>query len=499
MTKSASILQSNWLVVAIILIIGSYLLIYDLGDGYLWQDEAETACIARTVLQNGVPKGTDGINYFSQQDGQEYGENYTWKLHPWFQFYWVAAFFGFFGESTFTARIPFALLGLGTVLLSFFLSLSIWNDRKTAWFTAAFFAISTMFLILTTQARYYGAVMFFSLYALHGLISIIKEKKYGLVHYGLGSFLLFHSHYLFALNFWGVSLIYTFLFERKIFKKTSLLTLGLGIICIPFMLWLIDTPYGSSFEIGSKFSMGLNVFVPYFFNYIFAPLWLVVPIVFYFFGNDFKSLKVNWAGEKILLLLVALILGNILFLLLLTPNAFPRYLCATIPFAFLLKGRIAGWLGQIHLMLPLAALLILVFIGDLPKYIQKIHEDYNGPIEGMVEFLKKTSSPEKTIGISYGDLPLKFYLPKTRIYGGLANDLPKDPSILDVIIIRHHPITERDFNVNQFLIEQLNRSGAYQAYKINVQDQNFQNRETPHEHSYITPELTIPLIIHKKQ
>lgn len=499
MTKSASILQSNWLALAIILIIGGYLLIYDLGDGYLWQDEAETACVARTVLQNGVPKGFDGVNYFSQQDGQEYGENYTWKLHPWFQFYWVAGFFGLFGESTFTARIPFALLGLGSILLSFFLSLSIWNDRKTAWFTAAFFAVSTIFLILTTQARYYGAVMFFSLYALYGLIAIIKEKKYGLIHYGLGSFLLFHSHYLFALNFWGVSLVYTFLFERKIFKKTTILTLGLWSVCIPFMLWLIDTPYGASFELGSNFDEGLKVFVPYFFTYILAPLWLIVPFVFYFFGKDFKKLQLNWTAEKPLLLLIALIAGNILLLLLLTPNAFPRYLCGTIPFAFLLKGRIAGWLSQIHLVLALAALFAVLFIGDLPKYINKIHEDYDGPIEGMVKFIKKTSNPAEVIGISYGDLPLKFYLPQTRIYGGLANDLPKDPSILDIIIIRQHSITDRDFKVNEFLIDQLNKSGAYQAYKINVQDQNFQNRETPHEHSYVTPELTHPLIIHKKQ
>ncbi|MCP4443027.1 MAG: hypothetical protein GY810_29325 [Aureispira sp.] len=499
MTKSASILQSNWLAVAIILIIGGYLLIYDLGDGYLWQDEAETACVSRTVLQSGIPKGFDGVNYFSQQDGKEYGENYTWKLHPWFQFYWTATFFATLGESTFTARLPFALLGLGSALLGFFLSLMLWKDRKTAWFTAGFFAANTMFLLLTTQARYYGAVIFFSLYAVYGLLAVIQEKKHGLLHLVLGSFLLFHSHYLYALNFWGVSLVYVFLFERQMLKKVALTTIGLWIVCIPFMLWLIDTPYGSSFEIGSKFKEGFNIFTPYFFTHIFAPLWLVVPLLFYFFGNNFKSLKLDWKVEKPLLLFAGLIVGNMLILFLLMQNAFPRYLCGLLPFAFLIKGRLSGWLSQLHIGLPIFVLLIILFIGDFPKYISKINEDFKGPIEGMVKFIEETSSPDDVIGLGYGDLPLKFYLPN-RIYGGLAADLPEDPNILDLIIIRQHPITDRDYSVTQFLIQHLdNNPELYKAYSINVQDHGFQNREVPTEHVYTTLKVNNPLVIHKKQ
>ncbi|MCP4441729.1 MAG: hypothetical protein GY810_22715 [Aureispira sp.] len=180
-------------------------------------------------------------------------------------------------------------------------------------------------------------------------------------------------------------------------------------------------------------------------------------------------------------------------------NAFPRYLCGLLPFAFLIKGRLSGWLSQLHIGLPIAVLLLILFIGDFPKYLSKIHDDFDGPIEGMVKFIEKTASPDDNICLGYGDLPLKFYLPN-RVYGGLAADLPEDPNILDIIIIRQNPITDRDLGVSQLLMQHLDNSqGQYKAYQINVQDHRFQNREVPTEHIYTSRKVKNPLVIHKKQ
>jgi len=126
----------------------------------LWQDEGETVCVAQTVLTEGIPKGMDGTNFFSQEEDREYGENQEWKLHPWFQFYWIALFFSFFEQTTFMARFPFALLGIATVLLSFFLARRLWRDARTAWFLAIAFLMNIFFLLLADQARYYAPVMF---------------------------------------------------------------------------------------------------------------------------------------------------------------------------------------------------------------------------------------------------------------------------------------------------------------------------------------------------
>jgi len=186
----------------VLLLFSSYWILANLDMSMLWQDEGETVCVAETVLTEGIPKGTDGKNFFSQQEGREYGDNYEWKLHPWFQFYWLALFFSFFEHTTFIARFPFALLGIGTVFFSFFLALRLWKDKKTAWLVAGGFLLNVLFLLLVRQARYYAPVMFFSVYATWGFLDILERKKIGYFHFIIASLLFFQSQYLFTLNFW---------------------------------------------------------------------------------------------------------------------------------------------------------------------------------------------------------------------------------------------------------------------------------------------------------
>ncbi|MDP7076630.1 MAG: glycosyltransferase, partial [Myxococcota bacterium] len=52
----------------------------------LWQDEAQTALLARSILEFGVPVGFDGLNSYSQELGVEYGEDRIWRWHPWLPF-----------------------------------------------------------------------------------------------------------------------------------------------------------------------------------------------------------------------------------------------------------------------------------------------------------------------------------------------------------------------------------------------------------------------------
>jgi len=70
-----------------ILIGSAILLLANLGNQYLWQDEAQTALISKTILTEGVSAGYDGKNYFSQEEGAEYGKNYIWRWHTWLPFY----------------------------------------------------------------------------------------------------------------------------------------------------------------------------------------------------------------------------------------------------------------------------------------------------------------------------------------------------------------------------------------------------------------------------
>ena len=68
-----------WAIVAL----SAFLLFYQLGQRPFWQDEAETACLAKNVLKYGLPRVTDGVNIISQEQGREYGPDLIWAWSPW--------------------------------------------------------------------------------------------------------------------------------------------------------------------------------------------------------------------------------------------------------------------------------------------------------------------------------------------------------------------------------------------------------------------------------
>ena len=92
------------LLVSLIFGRGFILFLKNLGNHYLWQDEAQAALLGRTTLAHGIPIGYDGENSLSQLQGRELGKNNIYKHHPWIQAYLPAASFAIFGESTFSAR-----------------------------------------------------------------------------------------------------------------------------------------------------------------------------------------------------------------------------------------------------------------------------------------------------------------------------------------------------------------------------------------------------------
>ena len=65
-----------------------------------------------------------------------------WKWTPWFQFYLVAGSFSLLGASTLTARLPFVLFGIGTILLTYFLARSLWMSRRAGLVAALLLVLS---------------------------------------------------------------------------------------------------------------------------------------------------------------------------------------------------------------------------------------------------------------------------------------------------------------------------------------------------------------------
>src|SRR5262249_11846197 len=133
------------------------LLIFTSLDGRgLWQDEAETGLLARSILRDGIPRASDGVNVVSQLCGEEFGPDYVWRFHPWLQFYVAAAGITLGGPTTLAARIPFAILGLCVMPLLYWTALRLFSSRLVARLGAAYLTLSVPFLLHVRQARWHA-------------------------------------------------------------------------------------------------------------------------------------------------------------------------------------------------------------------------------------------------------------------------------------------------------------------------------------------------------
>ncbi|MFQ5901844.1 MAG: ArnT family glycosyltransferase [Thermodesulfobacteriota bacterium] len=160
-----------------VLMLASILLFKNLGNIYLWQDEAETAVISQNILKFSLPMAWDGRNLVSQSPDEElHNSEYVWVQHPWFQYYVTALSFFIFGKSTFAARFPFALFGLLSIVFVYYLTLQLTKEKGTSLFAGFLSAISLPLILYSRQCRYYSAVMFFSLLAIYSL-TVMKEGK----------------------------------------------------------------------------------------------------------------------------------------------------------------------------------------------------------------------------------------------------------------------------------------------------------------------------------
>jgi Dolichyl-phosphate-mannose-protein mannosyltransferase len=136
------------------------LLLTRLGHYALWDDEAGTALEAKGILRTGDTSIVmDHGNYVFYLNAMLV-RNFHDRSTPPLASYLAALSFALFGESAWSARLPFALLGLATAWL-----LLRWAARAGV-VPLAVFALALLgnvsLLLYFRQCRYYGPAIFFS-------------------------------------------------------------------------------------------------------------------------------------------------------------------------------------------------------------------------------------------------------------------------------------------------------------------------------------------------
>jgi hypothetical protein len=495
--------RNNYLIV--VLIVAGGLLFANLGNAYLWQDEAETAMLAKNLLAKGYPSAWDGKNLVTQNAGLDSNESHVWTWSPWLQFYVAAFSFMLFGVETYAARLPFALMGLASVVLFYFFAARLTQNEILTRLSTLLFITSIPFLLHTRQARWYVLAVFATIWLLYAYLKLREREKGATLQIVLSATVLFHSSLvtLFGVAA-GIFLHYLgglfFKAKRPEFRSLVVAVLVVAVLTIPWIIYTeawdksnVFEEYSLSFFDRLKLLLGKNItnLNSYFFPF------LLIPVFFWRRKNS------TWDGMGIgkdnffLLLLVVLATVAILSVL---PWAYFRYLIGLVPVCVILLGLVVWRVWDFNKAAAGVVLALLVFSNvftlplpphqlkfDFPNFLHEITHDYDDPNEGIVRYLQEHGNEEQFLITNYGQLPVMFYTGMRAI--GFGQDL-RVPEQADWIIPRQGR-PNRDFL--RYLARQ------YQPIIINYPDIAWGNRPDPFYHRYRTVTDAPSVVIYKRR
>jgi 4-amino-4-deoxy-L-arabinose transferase-like glycosyltransferase len=494
--------KQGQLVILIAILIGSaILLLANLGNQYLWQDEAQTALISKTILTDGVPRGYDGKNYFSQEEGDEYGENYIWRWHTWLPFYVLAGFYEVFGVSTFVCRLPFALFGLGTVALLYFFAKSLWPGTRIPAIAASLLAISVPFLLLCRQCRYYSMAMFFTLLSLYAYVLLLEGRKHASLLLFAATTLLFHSQHIYVAVFFPAVFLHAVIFHRARLKTLGKVAALVILVNTPWLIWLSGMKYASPYQEAGLLRVLFVFIVRYVHDlacYVF-PVWLFAVLPVWYIVTRVRTGRFPVFSRQVwerLSLLVFFIVFNIIAVSAKTPSPFFRYLAPSIVLVILLAAVIINAAWEAHLFIAVAAVILLVTTGQMKDYLYEITHDYDGPEEGITKYLNEHGSPMDIVAVTNGDMALKFYT-KMRVVGGFTGEDLSPAKSARWLIIRKHGFVGKEQKMRDYLQENIPTQELHKII-INYPDILFENRESPNEHRFRTDTEESNVVIYER-
>lgn len=228
------------------LICSTALLFWNLQAYPLWDDEANTALFGESVWHTGKPFAILHHNIIGFNDGSELDNQLINRRMSPLQYYVAAPFVGLFKASSFMARFPFALAGLGTILIIYYWLKKCKASTETLIITMVGMLSSVPFFLYCRNARYYSLVILFTT-----LIAFLYERRAAHVNYFyyliLGFFLLLLSSYMTYAIITCTILIDYFFFGKKeapYTKKQMLCLLGSQIF--PCLLVFLSISKGNT-------------------------------------------------------------------------------------------------------------------------------------------------------------------------------------------------------------------------------------------------------------
>ncbi len=474
-------------------LLASVLLLGGLADKYLWQDEALTAVLATRMLRFGKPLAYDGVNLITFDDfrvedqttiGQRtanpratieyyadrgyFRPDTTWTFHPWGQFVVAAASLKLLGQNTLAARLPFALAGVGTVLLLYEWVAAIFVSPLMAQLAVALLILNSYWILHARQCRYYALSSLFLLLTLAAYTRWQRGGRWGAAAFVIAAWCWFQMDYGTVWPVLGVLFVDAFVADRRRLLRPFLAGTALAAALAPFVvfyrLWgraKQDGNWGAYFQ-GNLFN--INEYV--------APGLLVLAAMV-LLAWRWKKLA---AMERRLIAVACAIIGALLFWVpTAAQSSFLRYSIMAAPIGCLLGAwvlargfrlpAVYAWMGAVVLMVtPWVSLPLHVvnhapawypggrFVrGELSALWTEVFGYRPDPNRMVIEWLQQHVTPTDEILTNYEDYPMMFYL-RNPIRGGVSAFRAEDDAVKppDYLVLRqsvtfvHWPVFERE-------------------------------------------------------
>ena len=484
-----------------------------------WADESMTAIGSERVIKFGYPKVHDGKNVFydlrhsdpalgiNEKDayvgGTSWGHYYYGVIG-----YKLAEKFDNIYTKTGIYRSSFAILGLAGLLLLAFSISGFFDDpfTKYLFFTLFFFLeiLSVSLLLLLREVRYYPLTLFLCSLIVSFYISYRFYKSYNKIVYiiiqTISLWLLFNTfapvYFIFLLS---LGLSETFIIAAKFYKKTTfkkiffdtIPTLSPLLISLVFIYPLLS--YFKTFEISKAMEVfngyndkmywdNLSTVIKYFKT--FELLWLAIVLKIFVVLNLKKLIPQNSPNFKTSNFLSLLfIIFN--FTVAKIPNfIYTRYIIYLQPILsiiiildlFLIIKIYSIGSRQLlnYKMLMVLGIFVFSFFYSirnntsyLSGYMHQITEQYKGPLDYTIPFIKEKfpRSDTLTIAANYEETSYMYYLNSKVTVGFIGNNLEEDSKVQPDIIAYRKPWGN---SVNIF--QKFMQNAPYESIGFPIQD-----------------------------
>ena len=236
--------KNAYIALALILLLGSFLRIYGLGNESFWLDESYTAKSVEFTVSDLIMMTYKNSTILPQYFGKGAGSVPFYYI---LTNYWTKLF----GLSEFKLRLLSAIFGIFSIYLTYLLGKSLFN-YETGLASAFVLSINHQHIFFSQEARMYSMLIALALLSTLFLLSSLKTNKsiYWAAFVVSDALLLYiHPFSFFILLFQGLFILICWKKYKAVFKKMLISGLAIFLIYLPWVPALFNqlsygTPIG---------------------------------------------------------------------------------------------------------------------------------------------------------------------------------------------------------------------------------------------------------------